>query len=156
MKAIDPLVPIADIRTMEDIVGEAVAQRRFTMTLMTVFAAAAILLAALGIYGVLSFTVGQRTKEIAVRMAMGSTGHTVARLVVGEGMTLAVVGSIIGVGVALGLGRVVESMLFQVEARDPVSFATATVVIAVVAFVACWIPARRATAVDPASILREG
>ena len=156
VKAIDPLVPIADIRTMEDIVGEAVAQRRFTMTLMTVFAAAAILLAALGIYGVLSFTVGQRTKEIAVRMAMGSTGHTVARLVVGEGMTLAVVGSIIGVGVALGLGRVVESMLFQVEARDPVSFATATVVIAVVAFVACWIPARRATAVDPASILREG
>ena len=113
-----------------------------------------MLLSAVGVYGVLSFTVGQRTKEIAVRVALGSTSERVARLVVSEGMRLAAVGLMIGVAAALALGRVVESMLFQIQPSDPASFGIAVAMIVSVALLAGWLPARRATSVDAASVLR--
>ncbi len=154
VEAIDPLVPIGDIVTMQQITDTAVAQQRFTMILMTAFATAAILLAAIGVYGVLSFTVSQRTSEIAVRIAVGSTTDRVAGLVIGEGMKLAAIGSVLGVVAALSVGRVLESMLFEVQPNDPTSLGIAAVMISGVAFLACWIPARRATSVDPATVLR--
>ena len=152
--AIDPLVPIADIRTLDEIVSASVAQRRFTTFLMTAFAAGAVLLAALGIYGVLAFSVGQRRKEIAVRLAIGSTERRVARLVIADGMRLAAIGSVFGLGGALALSNVIQSLLFQVPPNDPVSFAGAGTLIIAIALLACWIPARQATGVDPASVLR--
>ena len=150
----DANVPIADIRTMETIVRDSTAQQRFSMTLMTLFAVAAILLAALGVYGVLSFAVGRRRKEIAVRMALGSSHQEVAGLVVGEGMRLATLGGSLGILGGLAFGRIVKSLLFGVTPNDPLSFVLAGLTAGLVAFFAAWIPARRATSVDPASALR--
>ena len=121
---------------------------------MTTFAVGAVLLAALGIYGVLAFSVGQRRKEIAVRLAIGSTERRVARLVIADGMRLAAVGLVFGLGGALALGNVMRSLLFQTQPNDPLSFVAAATLIIAIALLACWIPARRATAVDPASVLR--
>jgi len=139
---------------MDGVVSEALARQDFNMTLLTVFAAIALLLAAIGVYGMLSYSVQQRAQEIGIRMALGAQRADVRRMVVGEGMKLAGLGIAIGVAGALGLARVLTALLYGVKAYDPVTFASVAAVLGVTALVACWIPASRATRVDPLVALR--
>jgi len=154
VQAIDKDQPISHIRTMGDLVAGSVSERRFTLMLLTVFAGLALLLAAVGIYGVMSYSVEQRTREIGLRMALGAQTRDVFRLVVRRGMTLALIGSVIGLIAALGLTRMIKSLLFGVSATDPVTFLVITLLLALVAMLACYLPARRATKVDPLVALK--
>jgi putative ABC transport system permease protein len=124
------------------------------MTLLSVFAGIALLLAAIGIYGMLSYSVQQRSQEIGIRMALGGRAADILRMIVGEGMKLAGVGIVIGVAGALGLSRLVTALLFGVKPYDPWTFVSVVAVLALVALAACWIPAQRATRVDPLLALR--
>jgi putative ABC transport system permease protein len=154
VRAIDPDQPIAAIKTMEDWVNTSVAAPRYRTTLLGLFVAIAMLLAATGIYGVMSYSVAQRTLEIGVRMALCARQVHVLRLVVRQGMVLVVIGVIIGLGGAFALTRVMSSLLFGVSERDPVTFVVVAVLLSLVALIACYIPARRATKVDPLVALR--
>jgi predicted permease len=151
---VDPHQPLAAVRTMEEVLGSVTAQRRTEMILLTSFAALALLLAALGIYGVLSYFVVQHTPEIGVRMALGAQRRDVLRLVVGKGMALALAGVGLGLAGAFALTRLMQSWLFGVDASDPLTFASIALLLTLVAFVACLVPARRATRVDPMVALR--
>ncbi|HSL20468.1 MAG TPA: ABC transporter permease [Vicinamibacterales bacterium] len=153
-RAIDPDIPLASIRTMDEVVGAALSQPRFTGALFATFSALAVLLAAIGIYGVLSYIVTQRTREIGIRLAIGATAGAVSRGVLARGLTLAAAGVGIGAAAALLLGRAVSSLLYGVTPADPASFAGGAAVLLVVAVVASYIPARRATSVDPVIALR--
>jgi len=139
---------------MESVLTGSVAPRRFNMLLLSIFAAVALVLAAVGIYGVISYTVSQRTQEIGIRVALGARGSDVLRLVVGQGMRLAAIGLGIGLVGAFGVTRVVRSLLVGVTPTDPVSFGLITVFLTGVAALASWLPARRATGVDPIVALR--
>ena len=152
--AIDPMVPIADIRTTEDMVREATARDRFAAVLISVFAVTAVLLVALGLYGVLSFSVGKRAREFAVRMAMGSGGVRVAAGVLHEGVGLAVTGVVLGVGIAVATAGVLEPVLYGVDPLDPITVGTAVAVVLAVAVLASWGPTVRAVSADPETILR--
>ena len=152
--AIDPDQPISNIRTMDEVLGEETAPRRLGMTLLTVFAALALLLAALGIYGVLAYFVVQHTPEIGVRLALGAARSDILALVLKKGMTLAVVGVGIGSGAAFALTRLMASLLFGMSATDPRTFALIALLLTGVALIACYLPARRATRVDPMIALR--
>ncbi|HEY6909094.1 MAG TPA: ABC transporter permease [Myxococcales bacterium] len=152
--AVDPELPVYDVKTMEAAVHESMSGRRFAVLLLGLFAGVALLLAAVGVYGVMSYGVVQRTREIGVRMALGAGQDAVLRLVVRDGMRLAGVGIVIGFGLAAALSRVLRGMLFGVSAYDPLSYALLTVVLAGVALLASWVPARRAARVDPAIALR--
>ncbi|HEY7546994.1 MAG TPA: FtsX-like permease family protein, partial [Blastocatellia bacterium] len=154
IQSIDPLLPISSVKTMEAVIAETVAPRRFSMMLFTLFAAVALLLVAVGIYGVMSYSVTQRTHEMGIRMALGAKRSDVVRLVVGHGMMLAVGGIAAGAAAALGVTRLMESMLFGVEATDPITFIAVSILLALVAFASCYFPARRATKVDPMTALR--
>jgi ABC-type antimicrobial peptide transport system permease subunit len=143
-----------ETRTMDAIIGESLAARRFSMALLSIFAGIALLLSSIGIYGVISYVVGQRTHEIGIRMALGAQRPDVLRLMLGEGMKMAIVGVGIGVCAALGLTHLMVKMLFGVSATDPVTFAGVAVVLSGVALAACYIPARRAMRVDPIIALR--
>jgi predicted permease len=154
LRETDSDVPVARVRTMEQVVSESVAERRFHMTLVALFAISALSLASLGIYGVVAYTVARRTNEMGVRIALGATRKTLYRLVLSQGLTPVVAGLVLGIGVALAAGRVISTMLFGVSARDPWTLAMVVTVLATVAAVACWIPARRATRVDPMVALR--
>jgi predicted permease len=145
---------VYEIKPLEEIVGDSLANRRFSMVLLSVFAALALLLSSIGIYGVISYVVAQRTHEIGIRIALGAQRYHVLRLMLGEGMKMALIGVAIGVGVALGLTRLMVKMLFGVSATDPVTFAAVTIVLTGVALAACYIPARRAMRVDPIVALR--
>jgi putative ABC transport system permease protein len=149
-----PETPIYDIQTMEQRVGTASAQARFSAVLLGLFAAVALALAALGIYGVMAFAVGQRTREIGIRMALGAEPSSVLGLVVREGVVLAALGLVIGLAGALALTRVLRSALYQVAPGDPVTYLVIVAVLGLTAFVASWIPARRASLVDPVEALR--
>jgi putative ABC transport system permease protein len=154
LRRLDPNMPLSDVATMEEVVAESVAARRFSLWLLTAFAGVALLLAAIGIYGVLSYTVGQRTKEFGVRMAMGAPRAHVLRLVVAEGMTLVAVGVTIGVLLALGLTSVVRGLLYEVQPYDPPTLAGVGAALVAIALTASYMPARRAASVDPAQALR--
>ena len=145
---------VYDTKPMEEIVGDSLAGKRFTMILLSVFAAIALLLSSIGIYGVISFVVGQRTHEIGIRIALGAQRSDVLQLMLGEGMKMALVGVGIGLVVALGLTRLMVGMLYGVSGTDPITFAGVAVVLAGVALTACYIPSRRAMRVDPIVALR--
>lgn len=143
-----------ETKSMEEVVADSLAARRFSMILLGVFAALALLLSSIGIYGVISYVVGQRTHEIGIRMALGAQRNHVLRLMLGEGMKMALVGVAIGIAAALGLTQLMASMLFGVSATDPITFCGVALVLTSVALAACYIPARRAMRVDPMVALR--
>jgi putative ABC transport system permease protein len=152
--ALDSSQPIYTIRTMEQIRDESVATEKLNLTLLILFASVALVLALVGIYGVMSYAVTQRTREIGIRVALGARGPDVLRLVVGQGMLLAGAGVAIGLAMAYLLTRLMSALLFSVRPTDLPTFTAVTVLLVVVALVACWIPARRAAKVDPMVALR--
>jgi putative ABC transport system permease protein len=151
---LDKDLPIFNVKTMEDVVAASIGSRRLSMLLLSVFAGVALLLAAIGIYGVMAYTVNQRTQDIGIRMALGAQAGDVLRMIVGQGMTLALIGIGVGLAGAWGLTRVIASLLFGVEATDPITFAAISLLLAFVALLACYLPARRAARVNPIEALR--
>ena len=147
-------LPVSDVRTMDQVVVRSTSRQRFNMWLMTAFGLAALTLAAIGIYGLMSYSVEQRTQEIGIRLALGADAGQVRLMIVRQGMLLAVIGVVIGVGFALLLAKFMEGFLFGVQPRDVFVFATAPIVLTLVAFAAAWIPAGRASRVDPIDALR--
>jgi predicted permease len=147
-------LPVSEVRTMDEVVERSTSRQRFNMWLMTVFGATALLLAAIGIYGLMAYSVEQRTQEIGIRLALGASASQVRRMVVGQGAILAGVGVVVGLASAFGLSRLIASFLYGVQAWDPLVFTVAPAILALVALVAAWIPARRASHVDPMQALR--
>jgi predicted permease len=147
-------LPVAHIRSMEEVVSEATARDRFNMTLLCAFAAIALMLGAVGVYGVMGYSVQQRTQEIGIRIALGALPRDVRFMVIFDGMRLAVAGVMLGIAVALTVTPFMGSLLFGVEARDPAVFASTVIVLSTAAFLATCIPAYRATRVDPVTALR--
>jgi len=154
VRSLDPEVPLYQARPIEQLLSESVAPRRFNMLLVGAFAGLALLLASIGIYGVMSYSVSQHTREIGIRMALGAGSRDVLRLIVRQGMTLVSIGLALGVAGALALTRVMSSLLFEVQPADPLTFVSVSVLLAAVAFAASYLPARRATRVDPMVALR--
>jgi len=154
VKAVDPDQPIYNIRTMDEIRSESVAPERLNLTLLSLFAGIALVLAVVGIYGVMSYTVTQRTHEIGIRMAIGAQPRDVFKMVLGQGMMLALIGVAFGLAGAFALTRLMTTMLFGIEPTDPATFASIAVLLTGVALAACYIPGRRATKVDPVVSLR--
>jgi predicted permease len=145
---------IANTQTMNEVIADSLAQRRFAMILLGAFAAAALLLASLGIYGVISYLVGQRTHELGIRVALGASRRDILSLVLSHGLKMTLAGVVLGLVAAFGLTRLMRAMLYGVKATDPATFAIISVLLTVVALLACYIPARRATKVDPLVALR--
>jgi putative ABC transport system permease protein len=154
IREVDPDQPVSNVATMAELLGEEASQRRMGMIMLVSFAALALLLASLGIYGVLAYFVTQHTNEIGVRLALGASTRNILFLVLRKGMGLTLLGVIIGVAAALGLTRLMSSLLFGVKAVDPLTFVTVPLLLAGVALLACYLPARRATKVDPLVALR--
>jgi ABC-type antimicrobial peptide transport system permease subunit len=150
----DPDLPIYDVRTMEQRIGESLARRRFAMLLLSIFALLASGLAALGIYGVVAFLVAQGTKEMGIRMALGATPRRIALLVVHHGLMIAAAGIVLGVAGAFVLTRLMRSLLFGIASTDPVTYLLASAVVVATALAACYPPARRAARLDPMRSLR--
>ncbi len=141
-------------QTMDSIISDSLASQRFSMAVLGVFAMLALALASVGIYGVISYLVGQRTQEIGIRIALGANRSDVLRMVLGDGMKMTLIGVVIGLAAALGLTRLMASLLFGVSATDPLTFTAVAMLLSVVALAACYIPARRAMRVDPMVALR--
>ena len=152
---VDPNVPVHSISSMDQIIARSVADRRFALQLLGVFAAVALLLAAIGIYGVMSYSFSQRTHEVGIRIALGAQRLDILRMALGEGMQVVVIGLVSGLAGAAVMTRFFQSMLFDVAPADPITFLSVSAVLAGVAFFACYIPAKRATRVDPLIALRE-
>src|SRR6266498_3199126 len=146
--------PVYNVRTMEEFIARSACTRRFAMTLLGVFAGLALALASVGVYGVISYSVAQRAREFGIRIAMGAQARDVLKLVVMQGMMLVSIGVAIGLFASFALTRLTEGLLFGVSAKDPLTFATVALLLTLVALLACWIPARRATKVDPLVALR--
>ena len=151
---IDPDVPVADIMPMTEVISVSTAQRRLTMTMLVIFAAVALVLASVGIYGVISYSVTQRTQEIGIRMALGAQRGDVLRMVVGRSLVLAITGIGVGAVGAFTLTRLMDKLLFDVRPEDPMTFGAVSVLLALVAGLASYLPGRRATRVDPVVALR--
>src|SRR6185369_5817229 len=154
VRAVDPNEPVFSVRTMDAVVASALAERRFTMLLLALFAATALLLSAIGIYGVMAYFVTQRTHEIGVRMALGASTRDVVGMVLGQGARLAAAGVAAGIVGALLVTRAIGTLLFGVGPRDPGTLFALSATLTLVALVACYVPARRATRVDPIRALR--
>ena len=154
LRSLDPLLPVTNVKTLEELVSGTIARPRFNATMLTLFAALGLLLASIGIYGVLSYSVAQRTQEMGIRMALGADAGVVRRLVVRDGLQVAAIGVIAGLAIALPTTRVLATLLYGVEATDPAVFAAVAATLTVVALAASYLPARRATQVDPMVALR--
>jgi len=154
VRELDAELPVYDVRSYEDIVRESIAERRFYVTLLATFAGLALVLAAIGIYGVIAYSVQQRRRELGIRIALGATRERVVGLVMRQGMILTIVGAAIGLGIAGLLTRVLRGQLYEVSATDPLTFVLVPLILVMVALVACVVPARRAVAVDPATTIR--
>lgn len=155
LTAVDPTLPMAHVATLEQNVSNAVAQPRFQTFLLGAFAALALLLGAVGLYGILSYSVLRRTREIGIRLALGGAPADIRRMVVGEGMRLVVAGLVLGLAAAFLVTRYLETLLFGISARDPLTFAVVPVVLVATALLASYVPVRRATRIDPVIALRE-
>ena len=147
-------LPVSDLHSMDEVVSLSTARQRFNMLLMVVFGCSALLLAAIGIYGLMAYSVEQRAQEIGIRLALGAEESRVRNMVVRQGMGLAFGGVVIGIAAAFGLTRFLESLLFGVKARDPMVFVSVPAVLIVVALFAVWLPAMRASKVNPVDSLR--
>jgi putative ABC transport system permease protein len=147
-------LPVTDVRTMEEVISRSTSRQRFNMLLMSVFAGAALLLAVIGVYGLMAYSVQQRTQEIGIRMALGAETGDVQRMVLFQGMRFALLGVVVGTASAFGLARLLKSFLFGVQSSDPLVFAVVPIVLSLTALGAVWIPALRATRVDPVASLR--
>jgi putative ABC transport system permease protein len=154
IQAVDPNLPVFGVRSLRGIISDSLAPRRFAMQILGFFAATAMLLAAIGIYGVMAYFVSQRVREIGVRMALGAQRGDVMKLIVWKGMSLALVGVMAGLVAALALARLISGLLFGITATDPLTIAAFTALLALVAFLANYIPASRAARVDPMVALR--
>jgi putative ABC transport system permease protein len=152
--ALDPDLAVANLRTLERVVAESVGDRRFTMLLLGLFGAVALALAAIGIYGVTAYGVAQRTREMGIRLALGAAPGAVRSLVVGEGVRLALIGLAAGLALALAGARALRSQLYGIGSADPATYVGLSAVLLLVAVLATYLPARRATRVDPAITLR--
>jgi putative ABC transport system permease protein len=151
---IDSRQTVSFIRTMESLMDNAMSQRRLQMLLLAAFSGVALLLAAIGMYGVMACIVGQRTHEIGVRMSLGAQAHQVLRMVLRQGMRLVVIGICLGLAGSLALTRLLRSLLYEISPADPLSFAVVPILLATVTLLACWLPARRAAKVNPMVALR--
>ena len=154
IQTIDPQQPVADVRTLESLVAGSIARQRFNTLLLAVFAIIALLLSVIGIYGVVSYSVTQRTPEIGIRTALGATASDILRLVLKSGMALTLLGIMIGLPAAIALTSLIKKLLFGVRPMDPLTFVSIPALLAVAALVACYVPARRAAKVDPVVALR--
>jgi len=154
LDTLDKDQPLENVRTMTQLVASSVAQRRLSVQLLGGFAGLSMLLAAIGLYGVLAYIVTQRTQEIGIRMALGAQQVDVLKLVLHQGMTLTAIGIVAGLAGALALTRLMSSLLYDMKPFDPATFAAVSLLLTAVAFFACWLPARRAARVDPMGGLR--
>jgi putative ABC transport system permease protein len=155
VQGLDPSLPLIRIQSMDDAFGAAIVRPRFLTLLLSIFAALALALAAVGTYGILSYLVSQRTQEIGIRMALGADRATILRLVMRRGLLLAVAGIGVGLAASFAATRLMASLLFNVEPTDPATLAAVAAIIVVVATLACLVPAWRATRVDPLVVMRE-
>jgi predicted lysophospholipase L1 biosynthesis ABC-type transport system permease subunit len=146
--------PVARVKTMDDIVEHSTSRESFNMLLLSIFGAVALVLAAIGVYGLMAYSVAQRTQEMGIRMALGADRGAIRKLVVWQGMKLALVGVVLGVGAAFGLTRLIASLLFGVKSWDPEVFVAVPIILTFVAFLAVWLPASRASRLDPMKALR--
>ena len=154
MRAIDPNVPIFDVNLLSDLLSESLGSRRFNMYVLAVFAVIAVVLACVGLFGVLAYLVAQRTRDLGIRMALGASPRDVFRLVLGQGMALSIAGAAMGLAGGFAAGRLMKTLLFSVEPADPLTLVSVPLLLIGVAFLACYAPARRATRIDPLSALR--
>jgi ABC-type lipoprotein release transport system permease subunit len=154
LAAADPDQPLTEIQTMEERLESASASPRFTMLLIGAFSAMAFILAVIGIYGVIAYSVGQRTQELGIRIALGAEKRDILRLVIGNGLALALIGIVLGLAGSIALRRVISTMLYQTSATDPVIFCASAALFLGVALMASYVPARRATKIDPAAAFR--
>jgi putative ABC transport system permease protein len=154
VQSIDPEIPVFGASSMEALISKSVSEPRFNSVLLASFGGLALVLAAVGIYGVIAYSVSQRTHEIGVRMALGARPHSMTSLIVGEGAMLALIGIALGVVASVILTRLIANFLFGVTATDPATFCGVSLLLTLVALVGCYIPARRASRVDPMVALR--
>jgi putative ABC transport system permease protein len=154
MKSLDPALPLANFRTMEGLVADAISRPRFSTVLLVLFAVTALLLTAVGLYGVVAYATTQRTREIGIRVALGASGRNVLTLILGQGMFPAIAGLAIGLVGAFALTRLLANQLYEIKATDPMTFLGATTLLLLVVLAACWLPARRATKINPVDALR--
>ena len=147
-------VPVFAVHTMTEHIGSQLAADRMVAVLLSIFGGAALLLAAIGIYGVMAYSVAQRTHEIGIRIALGAERHDIFKLIVGQGLMLILIGAGLGLALAIALTRVLKNLLFDVSATDPLTFSVIAVLLIAVALLACYLPARRATKVNPLVALR--
>jgi ABC-type antimicrobial peptide transport system permease subunit len=154
IRQIDPLLPVASVRTLDEVFAESIARPRLTAAAMSVFAAAALLLAALGVYGIVAYSVSQRTREFGIRVALGARPSQIIGMVVGQNLRLVGIGLSIGIIAAIPATRLMRGLLFQIGPNDPATFVAIGVTLAAVAIVAAYLPARRGTQIDPVVTLK--
>jgi putative ABC transport system permease protein len=154
VRAVDAALPVSQVRTMDQVIGVTEARPRFLTLILTLFSCVALGLAAVGLYGVISYSVARRTTEIGIRIAMGAEAKDVLRMVVGQGAAMGLAGVVLGLAGAIGLTRFIKGLLFGIDSLDPATFASMAALLLAVTLLACYVPARRATKVDPMVALR--